>query len=46
MFLVISFARYKEYMIWRVSYSKFPDVLPAFTCASVFGNLWRVFLGG
>ena len=33
-YLVISFTWYKEYMIWRISYSKFSDVLPASTCAS------------
>ena len=44
-FLVISFARYKEYMIWRISFSKFSDVLPAFTCARAVGNLWSICLG-
>ena len=38
-FLVISFARYKEYMICLISFSKFLDVLPAFTCARAIGNL-------
>ena len=38
-FLVISFVRYKDYMIRRISFSKFSDVLPAFTCASVICNL-------
>ena len=37
-FLVISFAWYKEYMIWWISFSKFSDVLPAFTCAGAFRN--------
>ena len=32
--LVISFAQYKQYMIGSISFSKFSDVLPAFTCAS------------
>ena len=27
-FLVISFARYEEYMVWRILFSKFSDVLP------------------
>ena len=31
-FLVISFAGYKEYIISLISFSKFSDVLPAFTC--------------
>ena len=35
----MSFARYKEYMICLISFSKFSDVLPAFTCASVICNL-------
>ena len=44
-FLVISFARYKEYTICLISFSNFSDVLPAFTCASAIGNLWSIFLG-
>ena len=36
--LVTSFSRYKEYMIYRISFNKFSDVLPAFTCASAIGN--------
>ena len=39
MFLVIYFTRYKEYMICLASFIQFSDVLPAFTCASVIGNL-------
>ena len=31
-FLVISFAQYKECMICLISFSKFSDILPAFTC--------------
>ena len=27
------YARYKEYFISSISFSKFSDVLPAFTCA-------------
>ena len=38
-FLVISFARYREYIIFLASFSKFSDVSPAFTCASAIGNL-------
>ena len=44
-FLVVSFAWYKEYMISLISFSKFFDVLPAFTWTRVIGNLWSVFLG-
>ena len=43
-FLVISFAQYKESMICVISCSKFSDVVPAFTCASI-GNLWSICLG-
>ena len=38
-FIVISFAQYKEYIICLISFSRFPDVLPAFTCAGVVCNL-------
>ena len=38
-FLVICFARYKEYIICPISFSKFLSALPAFTCARVVGNL-------
>ena len=34
-FLLIYFARYKEFIICLISFSKFPDVLSAFTCASL-----------
>ena len=44
-FLVIYFSWYKEYMIWQISFSKFSDVLPAFTCARVISNLWSIYLG-
>ena len=37
--LATFFARYKEYIIRLISFSKFSDVLPAFTCASFIGNL-------
>ena len=43
-FLVISFAQYKEYIICLISFSKFSDVLPAFTCARAIGNLWSICL--
>ena len=44
-FLVIYFARYKEYIIWWISFSKFSDVLPAFTRTRAIGNLWIICLG-
>ena len=47
-FLVMSFAWYKEYiicLICLVSFSKFSDVLPTFTCAIAIGNLWSFCLG-
>ena len=44
-FLVISFARYKEYIIYLISFSKFADVLPAFTCARVISNLGSICFG-
>ena len=44
-FAVISFARYKQYIIWRVSFIKFSDVWPVCTCASAIGNLWSICLG-
>ena len=34
-----SFARCKEYMIDLISFSKFLEVLPAFTCAKGVGNV-------
>ena len=37
-FLVISFSQYKEYMICLIPFSKFSDVLRAFTCASAIGS--------
>ena len=43
-FLVISFARYKEYMIYLIAFSNFSDVLPAFACAIANGNLWSICL--
>ena len=44
-FLVISFARYKEHKIWQISFGKFSDVLPNFTCASAVGNFYCICLG-
>ena len=41
---MISFARYKEYMIGLISFSKFSDVLPAFTFARAIGYLWSISL--
>ena len=38
-YLVISFVRYKKYVICLISFSKFSDLLPAFICASAIGNL-------
>ena len=37
--LVISFAQCKKYMISQITFSKFSDVLPAFTCARANGKL-------
>ena len=39
------FAPYKEYMICLVSFSKFSDVLSAFTCARAISDLWSICLG-
>ena len=44
-FLVICFAWSKECMIWLISFNRFSDVLPAFTCASASSNLWSIYLG-
>ena len=33
-------------MICLISFTKFSDVLPAFTCVSTIGNLWSFCLGG
>ena len=38
-FLVIFFSRCKEYEISLIPFSKFSDVLPAFTCARAIANL-------
>ena len=42
-FLVISFARYKEYMICPISFSKFSGVLPAFNSAKAMA-IFEVFV--
>ena len=38
-FLVTSFSRYKDCIICLISFSKFSDILLAFTYASAIGNL-------
>ena len=35
----------KEYMMRLISFSKFSDVLSAFTCTRAIGNLWSICLG-
>ena len=44
-FLITFFVWHREYMIWRVSFWKFLNVLPAIICASAIGNLWSICLG-
>ena len=44
-FLVISFSRYKECIICLISFSKFSDELPAFTCARAINNFWSISSG-
>ena len=44
-FLLIHFVQYREHIICLISFSKFSDVLHAFTCASAIANLWRICLG-
>ena len=39
-FLIVSFARYRKYMIFLNLFSKFSDALFAFTCVSTIGNFW------
>ena len=43
-FSVISFAQYKEYIVWKFSSSTFSNVFPAFTCTSAIDNLWNICL--
>ena len=38
-FLAISFAHYKKYVIYLISFSKFSNVLPAFPHARAIGTL-------
>ena len=38
-FLIVSFPRYKKYIIFLISFSQFSDLLPSFTCATATGNL-------
>ena len=42
---MISFSQYKKNMICLILFSKFSDVLPAFTSARAIGNLWSICLG-
>ena len=45
-FLVISVARYKEYMICMISSNKIFRCITCFDlCASAIGNLWGICLG-
>ena len=37
-FLLTSVSLYNENMVWLISFSKYPNVLPTFTCASAIGN--------
>ena len=32
-------------MIWRISFSKISDLLPALTCAITVVNIWFIYLG-
>ena len=44
-FSVIYFAQFKEYVVWRISFCKFSDLLLGFICNSAIGNLWSIYLG-
>ena len=44
-FLLISFGRYKKYMICLILFSKFSDILPAFTYARLIDNFLSIWLG-
>ena len=44
-FLVIPFAWYKKYMIWRNLFSKFSDLLAAFTCTRAISKIKSICLG-
>ena len=39
LFLVTSFSWYKGDILCLISFNKFSDVLPDFTCASAIGNI-------
>ena len=41
-YILFSFAWYREYIICLISFSKFSDVLHAFTCTSPIGNFWKL----
>ena len=41
--LIISFAWCKEYVLWQISFSKFSDLLSAFTCATGIGSYWIIY---
>ena len=42
--IIISFARYKEYITCAISFSKCSDILQAFTCLSAIGNFDGAFV--
>ena len=44
-FLVISFDWYREKKICLISFNKFSELLPAFTCARATGNIWSIYFG-
>lgn len=44
-FLLISFAWCKEYITWQISFNKFLNALPAYTCARATFILWSICLG-
>ena len=41
--LIISFAWCKEYVLWWISFSKFSDLLSAFTCARGISSYWIIY---
>ena len=43
-FLVFSFAQYKKYMVWRISFSKFSDVLSVFYLWNIYWYSLKHFL--
>ena len=44
-FLVVSFSRYKRYIIFLILLTEFSHVLPALTWARAIGNLENICLG-